>query len=148
MNTRQILAVFVLSSFIGITLYSCSPDKNKNNSDQLSATLSEEMKQARNVVETVCQNCHSPSASLEDRIAPPLELAKRMYLAATDSVEEDFVNKVVDFVLYPTEEQSVLHEEVGNYGIMDPIGYSKEEITNIALFIYRYELERPEWLDN
>lgn len=100
---------------------------------------------AKQNVETVCLACHHPTASPQDRLAPPLIIAKRNYLAKTNSREE-FVNKMVKFILYPTQEESMLHSDVEQYGLMDPVGFSEEDVRAIAEYIYDTNLEKPDWL--
>jgi hypothetical protein len=53
---------------------------------------------------------------------------------------------MVQFILYPTANQSLMHSDVEQYGLMDPVGFSKEEIREIAEFIYDTNLEKPDWL--
>ena len=100
---------------------------------------------ARQNVETVCYVCHSPTASPEDIIAPPLEIPKRNYLAKT-STKEEFVQKMVQFILNPSAEQSIMHSDVEQYGLMDPVGFSKDDIRAIAEYIYETDLPKPDWL--
>ncbi len=100
---------------------------------------------AKDNIETVCVVCHSPSADPDDRLAPPLEIVKRNYLAETSSKEE-FTTKMVDFILRPTAEQSMLHSDVEEYGLMDPVGFSEADIRAIVEFIYENDLEKPDWL--
>ena len=104
-----------------------------------------DMKTGETIVQTVCISCHDPKASVSDRIAPPLEIIKRNYLAVSEN-EREFIGKLTAFVLHPTEEQAELHSDIDEYGLMDPLGYSKEEIQSVAMFIYRTELERPDWM--
>ena len=100
---------------------------------------------AKENIETVCYACHSPTASPDDRFAPPLEIAKRNYIAETANKDE-FVDKMVQFILYPSAEQSVLHSDVEQYGLMDPVGFSEKDVRAIAEYIYDNELEKPDWL--
>ncbi|MGB0347221.1 MAG: hypothetical protein ACPGGA_07035 [Balneolaceae bacterium] len=104
-----------------------------------------ELVTAKENIETVCTACHSPTAPPEERFAPPLEIAKRNYMAVTANKDE-FVEKMVQFILYPTTEQSMLHSDVEQYGLMDPVGFSEEDIRSIAEYIYENELEKPDWL--
>ena len=100
---------------------------------------------AKDNIETVCYACHSPSATPDNRFAPPLEIAKRNYLVETANKAE-FVDKMVQFILYQTAEQSMLHSDVEQYGLMDPVGFSEEDVRAIAEYIYENELEKPDWL--
>tara|TARA_Y100001935_G_scaffold193913_1_gene162014 strand:- start:30055 stop:30390 length:336 start_codon:yes stop_codon:yes gene_type:complete len=100
---------------------------------------------AKQMVGTMCENCHHPTASPDDRLAPPLEIAKRNYLAISDD-KADFVNSVTKFVIAPSKEKAQLHSDVEEFGVMDPLGYSEAEIRAIAIYIYETELEKPDWL--
>jgi cytochrome c553 len=100
---------------------------------------------ARQNIEAVCYVCHSPNQGPDERIAPPLEIPKRNYLASTNSRDE-FVDKMVQFILNPTAQQSLMHSDVEQYGLMDPVGFSEQEVREIAEYIYDNDLERPDWL--
>lgn len=129
--------------------FACEPKSNQQQqeSNVIDDTNYEvaEVATAREHIETVCYMCHSPTAAPDDRLAPPLEIAKRNYLAATSSKEE-FVDKMVQFIINPTAEQSMLHSDVEEFGIMDPVGFSKEDVRAIAEYIYENDLEKPTWL--
>ncbi len=128
--------------------YGCR-QTDKTTSDYKNAAINYEqldLKRGENIVQTVCNSCHDPSAEKTNRIAPPLELAKRNYLAVTNT-EEEFVKKMVRFIMNPTEEEAELHQDVEEYGLMDPLGYSLTDIQSVAVYIYRTELEWPEWMD-
>ena len=107
-------------------------------------TVSEHLK-ASEIITSVCENCHDPSSHPDDRLAPPLEIAKRNYLEASSSKDE-FVEMITNFILAPDEEKAKLHSDIEEFGLMDPIGYSEEEIRLVAIYIYETELEKPDWL--
>ena len=137
------ISIIVFVMFMWGTACTNKPDAEKD------TTYTEfelaEVVSAKENIETVCYACHSPSASPDDRFAPPLEVAKRNYLSDTAGRDE-FVEKMVQFVLYPTAEQSVLHSDVEQYGLMDPVGFSEDDVRAIAEYIYDNELEKPDWL--
>lgn len=145
MKTQLVLCLAILL----LWNYGCrQTDKAASNHNNAIINYEQlDLKKAENIVQAVCHNCHDPSAGETNRIAPPLELAKRNYLAVTNT-EQEFVNKMVGFILNPTEEEAELHKEVEEYGLMDPLGYSITDIQSVAVYIYRTELERPDWLDN
>lgn len=142
MKARVILLIAVL-------FWSAACTKRENKSGEPEIQMSElempAITTAQQNIEEVCYMCHHPTAGPEDRIAPPLEIAKRNYLANT-STREEFVEKMVQFILYPTAEQSVMHSDVEQYGLMDPLGFSKDEVKAMAEFIYDNELPKPDWL--
>lgn len=97
------------------------------------------------VLRTVCTSCHSEPSPASLQLAPPLYIVKNNYLKKTKN-ESDFVEKMVQFITYPTHEQAELHAEIEQYGLMDPVGYSKEELQSIAVFLYHNNLNKPDWL--
>ncbi|MEQ9307918.1 MAG: hypothetical protein RLN90_00580 [Balneolaceae bacterium] len=145
MNAKYLIcfiALFMLS-------YSCS-QTNKTTSDTTSDAINYDdlsLRKGRTIVESVCITCHDPTSSKSDRIAPPLELVKRNYLTVADN-ERDFIIKTTNFILTPSEEKAALHEDVDEFGLMDPLGYSKSDIQSVAMYIYRTELKRPDWVDS
>ena len=145
MNTQLVLCLAMLL----LWNYGCrQTDKIASNYNNAVINYEQlDLKKAETIVQAVCHNCHDPSAGKTNRIAPPLELAKRNYLAVTNN-EEEFVHKMVRFIMHPAEEQAELHQDVEEYGLMDPLGYSLTDIQSVAVYIYRTELERPDWVDD
>lgn len=135
--------------FAGLFLwaYSCSQtNKTTSSPDSLKINYSElSLEKGKTIVQSVCITCHDPKNSKTDRIAPPLELVKRNYLSVANN-ERDFIRMVSDFILVPSQEEARLHEEVDEFGLMDPLGYSKTDIQSVAMYLYRTELERPDWV--
>lgn len=136
-------SIFVIAFLIWGGACTNKPDATTESAD--TDFIIEEVVTAKETIETVCYVCHSPTAPPDDRFAPPLEIAKRNYLAETGSKDE-FVEKMVQFILYPSAEQSMLHSDVEQYGLMDPVGFSEEDVTAIAEYICENELEKPDWL--
>lgn len=127
--------------------YSCTQtNQTTSRSDPAEINFDElSMATGKEIVESVCISCHDPKNSVQDRIAPPLEIVKRNYLTISEN-ERAFIANVTNFVMYPTVEQAKLHSDVEEFGVMDPLGFSKQEIQSVAMFIYRTELERPDWM--
>jgi len=129
--------------------FSCSQTKEttlKTNSGEINYDeLS--FNSGKNIVQTVCITCHDPKNSTTDRIAPPLELVKRSYLMQSSN-EEEFIRMISTFILTPSEEAAKLHSDVDEFGLMDPLGYSEKDIQGVAMYLYRTELERPDWVDS
>ncbi len=140
----KVTSLIVIAFLILSSACTSKPEATVENNSTDGFELAEVVTAKENI-ETVCNACHSPTAPPDDRFAPPLEIAKRNYLAETGSKEE-FVDKMVQFILYPTAEQSMLHSDVEQYGLMDPVGFSEEDVRAIAEYIYENELEKPDWL--
>lgn len=142
---KYILAISLITALLYLACGSSDEKAKVPDNGQLSAAEIE-MMSAQQIVENVCQNCHHPTARPDNRLAPPLEIAKRNYLASHPD-KEGFVNAMTAFVLSPTPEQAKLHSDVENFGVMDPLGYSEEQIRSVAAYIYDTELEKPNWLE-
>ena len=141
---KTLHTILVSCLILGI---SCTPKSTQQEKQTAADNPIESIKfaNAREQIETVCIVCHSATAMPDKRFAPPLEIAKRNYLAQTETKQE-FVDKMVRFILNPTVEQSLLHSDVEQFGVMDPVGFSQEDVTAIAEFIYETNLEKPSWL--
>lgn len=145
MNTKYLF--FLITLLLGG--YSCS-QTNKATSGTSADEINYDdlsMDRGKTIVQSVCITCHDPNSSKTDRFGPPLELVKRNYMSISDS-ERDFILKVTDFILRPSEEKAKLHDDVAYFGLMDPLGYSRTDVQSVALYIYRTELERPGWVDS
>lgn len=144
MNTKYL---FCLIAALLIGSYSCS-QTNKTTSNPPSGEIDFDalnMQTGKTIVESVCINCHDPEASVQDRIAPPLEIVKRNYLSVTET-EREFITKITSFIMYPSVEEARLHSDIDEFGLMDPLGLSKEEVQSVAMYIYRTELDHPDWI--
>ncbi len=101
---------------------------------------------AKQIIDNTCLECHSATASMEDRMAPPLEAVKRHYLKEYP-ILEDFTGAVTSFVANPTEEKALLRGAVHRFGVMPQQALSQEDILAVATYIYQFELEKPEWFE-
>jgi uncharacterized membrane protein len=142
-------ALILIAAFLLVCASGCSNAEKQPSTTEAQST---DYELAQNVtakehIETVCLVCHSPTQPPEGRIAPPLEIVKRNYLEQTGSREE-FINTMVDFIIYPNAEQAKLHSDVEQYGIMDPVGFSEQDVRKIATYIYDNDLDKPDWLQN
>ncbi|MBO6522959.1 MAG: hypothetical protein JJ971_03970 [Balneolaceae bacterium] len=137
-----------LSCLIAVLLigsYSCSQTKKTTSEDINFEALN--MHDGKMIVESVCVTCHDPDASVQDRIAPPLEIIKRNYLSISET-ESEFIIRMTNFVVHPSPEEAMLHADVDEFGLMDPLGYSEQDIQSVAMYIYRTELEHPDWMNS
>ncbi len=103
---------------------------------------------AKQIIDNTCLECHSATASMEDRMAPPLEAVKRRYLMEYP-VLDDFTTALSSFVTEPTEEKALLHGAVRRFNVM-PIQaqeFSQEDLIAVATYIYQFELDRPDWFE-
>jgi len=98
------------------------------------------------IVSDNCISCHSPHATGKNRIAPPLIAVKQHYLDATES-EEEFVSTMSSFLASPDIKKSKMSNAVRRFGIMPNLGYSTDSYKAVATYLYRAEIEKPDWFD-
>jgi len=100
----------------------------------------------KELMEKYCHACHSPSASMEDRLAPPMIAVKKHYLN-NDMSREEFSAAIWDWIEEPSEEKSKMRGARRRFGIMPYQPYTKEDIMQIANYMYDNEIDQPEWFD-
>lgn len=98
------------------------------------------------LLESNCFSCHSPNASMESRIAPPMIAIKKHYITES-TTEADFTKDLVAFLNKPTEENSKMPGAIERFGLMPLMNFSEAEISKIAHYIFNTELEKPDWFE-
>jgi len=97
-------------------------------------------------MKTLCFSCHSPTAEMDMRMAPPMIAVKMHYTKEYDN-QEDFVRAIWDYMQDPKESNSLMKGAVKRFGVMPYMPYKEEDIKAIATYMYNNELEKPEWFD-
>ncbi len=124
----------------------CSNDSSKNASTDNTSVTEADLAKGFQLLETNCFSCHSPNATMDNRIAPPMFGVKTHYVG--DGVSrEKFVADIVAYINNPTEENSKMPGAVKRFGLMPKMSFSEEQITAIANYLYVTELEKPGWFD-
>ena len=99
----------------------------------------------KKLMETQCYICHSPTApEKEGRIGPPMIAIKAHYID-DETTKEAFTNAMWNFIKKPSEDKAKLRGAVRRFGIMPYQIYKKEEIAQIAEYIYDYQIDEPSW---
>lgn len=134
------IALFALLFFI-----SCQKKNNVPYEEITSLSEAYNPQEAKDLMETHCYLCHSPSAKEnEGRIAPPMIAIKSRYLMDYNS-KEDFVNAISNFVENPTNETAKMHGAVKKFGIMPKQVFPEKAVAQIANFMFDYQIEEPAW---
>ena len=76
---------------------------------------------------TNCVTCHSPSADIDNRLAPPMIAIKRHYIDEDVSLEQ-FTADLTAFLLDPTEEKSKMPGAVKKFGLMAKLGFTETQV--------------------
>lgn len=98
------------------------------------------------LLETNCFSCHSPNASIENRMAPPMEAVKRHYLK-DGMTEAQFSKDFIAFLQNPNEETSQMPGAIRRFGLMPKMSFAEAQLQSIATYIYHTKLEQPEWFE-
>lgn len=126
------------------TLASCS--NNKKNVEQIAVHTSINT-EGLTLLQQKCYACHSiTSASHDEIIAPPMVAVKRRYKMSYSS-EEEFVKALTEWVLDPTKENALMRGAVQNFNVMPKQPFNKDEIIEIAKYMYNNTLETPKWFE-
>lgn len=91
-----------------------------------------------------CYVCHNPRVKQSNIIAPPLVGVKYHYKKAYPD-KETFVNKVVTFIMDPTEDKALLDMPVARFGVMPDMPMDEDQVRQIVSYIYDNPIEVPTW---
>ncbi|MFC2109058.1 DUF3365 domain-containing protein [Bacteroidota bacterium] len=100
----------------------------------------------KKLMETNCYVCHSPSASHENRIAPPMIAIKKHYISS-NTTKKEFKIALQHWMENPTKEKAKMFGAVKKFGVMPKILFPKETIYSIADYMFDYDIDQPEWFD-
>ena len=138
---------------LGIVLLMFFVFSSCNNSNKSSYVANDDMSATKNethpgkkLMETNCYVCHSPTASQEDRIGPPMIAIKKHYINE-GTTKEEFVNAMQAWLKNPIEENAKMFGAVRRFGVMPKTPYPEETIELISEYIFNNEIEQPEWFE-
>src|SRR5690554_4001 len=100
----------------------------------------------KKLMETNCYVCHSPTASIDDRIGPPMLAIKKHYLTEGIS-KEQFIEDIQNWIKNPNEEDAKMYGAVKKFGVMPKTPYPEETINQIADYMFDNDIEEPEWFE-
>lgn len=100
----------------------------------------------KKLMETNCYVCHSPTASMDDRIGPPMIAIKKHYLTEGIS-KEQFIADIQNWIKNPNETDAKMLGAVKKFGIMPKTPYPEETINQIADYMFDNDIEEPEWFE-
>lgn len=138
--------IVIFSVFI--SFWSCK--KNTEETTGYTQATSIETKKehpGKKLMEINCNVCHSPTASHDSRIAPPMIAVKKHYLNE-GITKKEFIKSIQSFMKNPNESDSKMPGAVRRFGVMPKANYPEATITLIAEYIYDYEIEQPEWFED
>lgn len=93
---------------------------------------------------TYCYTCHSPEASEDNMLAPPMIAIKNHYIGE-DTNKEEFVANLLEWMKKPQEENSKIPGALEKFGLMPHQVYPDSVITAIGEYLYENEVQEPDW---
>lgn len=139
-----------LIPFLVFTLM-LSCDSNKKESLYAVRTFDENINNqehpGKKLMETNCYVCHSPTASHDDRIGPPMIAIKKHYIDS-NTTKEDFIASIQAWIKNPNEADAKMKGAVRRFGVMPKTPYPEVTIQKIAEYMYDFEIDQPEWFED
>lgn len=144
----------ILALSVVLALASCNQNSTEENVNEVSSNETQievedkkdDLSKGFQLLESGCFSCHSPNPNSETKIAPSLVDIKSNYLHEGMSKEE-FSNSFVEFAIDPNEEKVKIVGAVEQFGLMPKFNFSKEQLSEMASYIYHTELEAPGWFE-
>lgn len=139
----RLLIFFILTFFF----LSCNTKKSEDYliADVIKQDATQEHP-GKKLMETNCYVCHSPSASHDERLGPPMIAIKKHYLN-DGTTKQQFIDALQEWIKNPNEEDAKMFGAVKRFGVMPKQVFPEETINQIADYMFDYEIEQPEWFD-
>ena len=136
----------LLLLFTVLLILSCNKTNKNTYSTIDKKTESNKEHPGKKLMEINCYVCHSPTASHDNRVAPPMVAIKKHYINDKTS-KEDFINSMLDWIKNPTKENAKMFGAINKFGIMPKQAYPDETIEQIADYMFDNDMEAPEWFE-
>ncbi|KAA5824492.1 DUF3365 domain-containing protein [Algibacter amylolyticus] len=138
--------IFLLTLLLFTCFFNCNNSKNKayNAIDKYEDASQNPGKQ---LMETNCYVCHSPTAPQNNRIGPPMIAIKKHYIG-DNTTKEEFITAIKEWIKNPNAEDAKMYGAVKRFGVMPKQAYPEETIAKIAEYMYDYKIEEPEWFED
>ena len=137
---------FILLVLFSVLIISCNNSKNKDYSS-LKRPIKSKKHPGKKLMETNCYVCHGPSASHDNRIAPPMIAIKKHYIN-DDTSKEQFIETIQTWIKNPNEDDAKMFGAVRRFGVMPKTPFPEATIQKIADYMFDYDIEQPEWFED
>ncbi|WP_452227830.1 c-type heme family protein [Lacinutrix sp. MEBiC02404] len=101
----------------------------------------------KKLLETNCYTCHSPTASQEDRIGPPMIAIKKHYIKK-GTTKQQFIADMQAWIINPNTEDAKMFGAVKRFGVMPKQTFPEKTIAQIADYMFDFDIEQPEWFES
>lgn len=136
---------FLIPVLFSILIFSCNHSKKKEYSAS-DKQIEANKHPGKQLMETNCYTCHSPSASEEDRIGPPMIAIKKRYIN-NNTTKDEFIANMQTWIKNPNAEQAKMYGAVNRFGVMPKLFVPEKTIAQIADFMYDFEIDKPDWFE-
>ncbi len=97
-------------------------------------------------METLCYTCHDATTLEEARLGPPMAAIKRRYLME-GGTRDEFINEILAWTEKPSLEKAKMRGAVDRFGVMPYLAFPKDNIKEIAEYLYDNDIDQPEWFE-
>ena len=143
----RVLSLFISLFFLSISLVSCGEEKKTPAPTSNKIVIKQEFKDKvvnqkssdeYMLLEMSCLYCHTIGAPKEKEVAPTMQVIKDVYKQAHPT-KEAFIKSFQDFCKNPVAENSLMPSAIEQYGLMDDAGHVKEDLEDIASYLFDYQ---------
>ncbi|KAB1071375.1 DUF3365 domain-containing protein [Tamlana haliotis] len=123
-------------------IFNCNQSKKKENVTDYKKEQSI-AHPGKQLMETNCYTCHSPTASKSNKIGPPMSAIKNHYISPS-TTKEEFIEDMIAWINNPNVEDSKMPGAVEQFGLMPKSAYPDETIKQIASYMFDNDIDKPE----
>jgi len=139
---------YLLTLSILIILVGCKDakpsDYSQTSESNIAKTAIATTHPGKKLLETQCYTCHNPTTPEEGRLAPPMVAIKAHYINSF-TTKEDFIKSIQSFIDSPTVDKARMRGAVRSFGVMPYQPFNREDIAEIAEYLFEYKIEEPKW---
>ncbi|MDO6597411.1 DUF3365 domain-containing protein [Oceanihabitans sp. 2_MG-2023] len=135
----------IILSIFSIFIWSCN-NSNKKEFSAFEKQMQAKKHPGKKLMETNCYTCHSPTASQEDRIGPPMIAIKKHYIK-DNITKEQFITQMQTWIKNPNAEDAKMYGAVKRFGVMPKQPFPEETIKQIADYMYDFDIAQPKWFE-
>lgn len=147
LDTNEMKKIFIFFGFIFLFV-GCKKSINPINQKLVVVNATHNAEHpGKKLMEINCYACHNPITSHEDRIAPPMIAIKKHYLSG-NTTKEQFIADIQNWIEKPSETKSKMPGAIRNFGIMPYAPFPEKTITQIADYMFDFNIDQPEWFED
>ncbi len=137
----------IFSLIIVIAIVSCDSNESEIQQQDLALVSSNSQSQilsGEQLLNTRCMICHKLAPTHDSLLAAPMRGIQRNYKEKFVTKEE-FIKAVVDWASHPDSTNSAMEGAIEQFGVMPNLYFSKEELQEIANYMYDADFPKPAW---